>query len=156
MVVAPALSTRPRSITIIPDGSLHLVPFASLRDEKGQYWMKSVEISSVPSATVFHSLRSMRQTISPSRPFLGVAFSPTENGASPAKPARSREASFGDHPLDLKPLPYAEQEVSTAAQVLGAGSVVLTGDKASEGSLKAQPLRDFKIIHILPLTASVT
>jgi hypothetical protein len=32
-VVAPALSTHPTSVTIVPDGSLHLVPFASLRDQ---------------------------------------------------------------------------------------------------------------------------
>jgi CHAT domain-containing protein len=146
-VIAPALSTHPKSVTIIPDGALHLVPFASIRDQDGRYWMKSVDIASAPSATVFYNLRMARDSSSPSRPFLGVAFSPTDNSVS-SQPGRSREAVFGDHPLDLKPLPYAEQEVLTAAQVLGIGSVVLTGAKASESSVKAEPLSDFKIIHV--------
>jgi CHAT domain-containing protein len=148
LVVAPALATHPKSVTIIPDGSLHLVPFASLRDEKDQYWMKSVQIASAPSATVFHRLRSTHQVVTPKRPFLGIAFSPPQSSDPVVNASRSREASFGDHPLDLKPLPYAQQEVSAAAQVLGTGSVLLTGDRASESSLKAQPLSDFKVIHL--------
>jgi len=144
-VIAPALTTHPKSVVIVPDGALHLVPFASLRDENGQYWMKSVEIASAPSATVFHRLRTTPQAMIPTRPLLGVAYSPGET-ATTTKP--SREGSPTDHPLNLKPLPFAEQEVSAAAQALGAGSVLLTGNRATEASLRAQPLGDFKIIHI--------
>jgi CHAT domain-containing protein len=146
--VAPVLSSHPKSVVIVPDGSLHLVPFASLRDDHGQYWVKSVQIASAPSATVFYSLRSTRQIATASRPFLGVAFSPAESVSISAKASTTREASFGDHPLDLKPLPYAEEEVTAAAQVLGKGSMVLTGNKASEGSLKSEPLSEFDIIHV--------
>jgi CHAT domain-containing protein len=148
LAVAPALTTHPKSVTIIPDGSLHLVPFASLRDEKDQYWAKSILIASAPSATVFHRLRSVRPAATPSRPFLGIAFSPASNSNAIARASKSREASFGNHPVNLNPLPYAQQEVSAAAQIFGGGSVLLTGDRASESALKAQPLGEFKIIHL--------
>lgn len=147
-IVAPALTTRPEAVIIVPDGSLHLVPFASLRDGKGQYWVKSVQITSAPSATVFQRLRSARPSATPSRPFLGLAFSPSDSAGATITGAATRAASFGEHALDLKPLPYAEEEVSAAAHVLGKDSVVLIGARASESALKSQPLREFKIIHV--------
>jgi len=146
--VAPAISTKPNSVVIIPDGSLHLVPFASLRDDTGQYWVKSVQIASAPSATVFQRLRTAHTSGTRPRPFLGLAYSPGDSGAVIGKTAVTRAASFGDHALDLKPLPYAEDEVAAAAQVLGKGSVVLTGAGASETALKSQPLSEFEIIHV--------
>lgn len=146
--IAPAISTHPKSLAIVPDGSLHLVPFASLRDEQGQYWVKSVQIASAPSATVFQRLRSGGTTSAPPRSFLGVAFSPDEPGGAATKVSATRSASFGDHPLDLKPLPYAEEEVSAAAQLLGKSSVVFTGSRATESALKSQPLSQFQIIHV--------
>ena len=147
-IVAPAFSTSAKSVTIIPDGSLHLLPFASLRDEDGEYWIRSVKIASAPSATILQRLRSARESVVPSRPFLGIAFSPTSADASAIQASGSRSASFGDHPVDLKPLPYAQQEVSAAAQVLGPRSVLLLNEKATETALKAQPLGNFQIIHV--------
>ena len=147
-VVAPAISTRPKAVVIIPDGSLHLVPFASLKDDAGQYWVKSVQIASAPSATVFQRLRTAHSPVTPSRRFLGIAFSPAGQGSGTATVAVTRAASFGDHALDLKPLPYADEEVAAAAQVLGKDSVVLTGARASETALKAEPLNEFEIIHV--------
>jgi len=147
-IVAPALSGRPQSVTIIPDGSLHLLPFASLPDASGEYWIRSVKIASAPSATILQHLRSTRDTANPERPFLGIAFSPTSTDATTIQASRSRAASFGDHPIDLKPLPYAQQEVSAAAQVLGPGSVLLLNEKATETALKAQSLGSFQIIHV--------
>jgi CHAT domain-containing protein len=146
--VAPAISTHPKSVTIIPDGSLHLVPFASLRDEQGRYWVKSVQLASAPSATVFQRLRSIAASSTPPRAFLGVAFSPDEPGAATTKIVAKRAASFGDHPIDLSPLPYADEEVSAAALAFGKSSVVLTGSSASESALKSEPLGEFQIIHV--------
>ena len=145
-LVAPVVSGRPTLVTVVPDGILHLVPFASLRDEKNEYWVASVQIASAPSATVLHQLRSAPSGSSPSTPFLGVAFSPKEGARSAA--SDSREASFGDHPMNLKPLPYAQQEVGAAASIFGSSSVLLEGDRASESRLAAQGLANFNIIHI--------
>ena len=147
-IVAPAFSTRAKLVTIIPDGSLHLLPFASLRDERGDYWISSVKIGTAPSATILQRLRSARESVVPSRPFLGIAFSPNAADASAIQSSGSRSTSFGDHPVDLKPLPYAQQEVSAAAQVLGPRSILLLNDQATETALKAQSLGDFQIIHV--------
>ena len=147
-IVAPALTTKPKSVTIIPDGSLHLLPFASLRDAHGEYWIHSMKIASAPSATILQILRSTRESVAPPRPFLGIAFSPNAADASTLQASRSRAASFGDHLVDLKPLPYAQQEVSAAAQALGPDSVVLLNEKSTETALKAQPLGNFRIIHV--------
>ena len=110
--------------------------------------MKSVQIASAPSATIFLRLRSAHQVSGPPRPFLGVAFSPAPGNEPVTTASSSRLSSFGDHQLDLKPLPYAQQEVAAAADLFGKGSVLLTGDQASETALKAEPLNEFRIIHL--------
>ncbi len=124
LVVAPALSSRADAVTIVPDGALHFVPFAALRDEKNEFWMNSTSVTSSPSATVFHRLRSVARATTATKPFLGVAFSPGESGS---KENNARVASFGEHPMNLKPLPYAQQEVQAAARVFGDSSVLLQG-----------------------------
>ena len=48
----------------------------------------------------------------------------------------------------MKPIPFGREEIVEAANAMGPGSVTLDGDKASEAALKAQPLREFKVIHI--------
>jgi len=147
-VVAPALTSHAETVTVIPDGVLHMVPFAALRDENNQYWINSVQIASSPSATVFHRLRSVQQMVAPTKPFLGVAFSPRESSATDGMISNSREVSFGEHRLKLKPLPFAQQEVMAAANVFGSSSVLLEGNRASESSLDAEGLENFRIIHI--------
>ena len=49
---------------------------------------------------------------------------------------------------ELKPLPFAREEIAVAAKALGKNSVELDGVAASEAALKALALGDFKIIHI--------
>jgi len=147
-ILAPALNGHPRFVTIIPDGSLHMVPFASLLDANNQYAMQSMAIASAPSATVFQILRASGQTSTATRPFLGVAYSPAPaRGDTPGTEER-KGLLFNGQPLKLPALPYAIQEVTAAAQTLGERSVLLTGDRASEAAVKAEPLQDFKIIHI--------
>ncbi len=50
--------------------------------------------------------------------------------------------------MNLKPLPFAQQEVIAAANVFGSSSVLLEGNRASESSLSAEGLANFRIIHI--------
>ncbi len=147
-VFAPALSTRPTSVTIVPDGSLHLLPFASLLDPDNRYAISSMTIASAPSATAFHILRTDDQTSKATKAFLGVAYSPDATSDVDREISAKRGVMDGRMPLSLPPLAYASQEVTTAGETLGKTSVILTGDNASEAALKAQPLSDFKIIHI--------
>jgi CHAT domain-containing protein len=48
---------------------------------------------------------------------------------------------------NLKPLQFGREEIVEAANLLGAGSVTLYGAAASEAALKAQSLRDFRVLH---------
>ena len=146
-VVLPALSTHPTSVVIVPDGSLHLVPFASLPDSAGHYWASSVVVTFAPSATVFELLRSGKRNNTASRPFLGVAYSPgrTDGDQNDQHAAtRGLDSAFAS----LNPLPFARDEVQSGARVAGTGSVVLVDSAASESALKSQPLQDFKVIHL--------
>jgi CHAT domain-containing protein len=147
-ILAPALNDHPRFVTVIPDGSLHMVPFASLLDANAHYAMQSMAIASAPSATVFQILRTRDQTSTATRPFLGVAYSPVPAPSDSPGIEGKKGLLFNGRPLKLPPLPYAVEEVTAAAQTLGERSVLLTGDRASEAAVKAEPLQDFKIIHI--------
>jgi CHAT domain-containing protein/tetratricopeptide (TPR) repeat protein len=147
-VLAPAMSSRPTLITIIPDGSLHLIPFASLLDERNRYTLESRTITSAPSATVFYILRTADEPAGATKPFLGVAFGA---GSSVVKMSASANQSVGNPnglPVNLPPLPYAVQEVNAGAHAWGEKSVLLLDDHASETALKAEPLKQFKVIHI--------
>ena len=146
-VVLPALSTHPTSVVVVPDGSLHLVPFASLPDAAGHYWANSVVVSLAPSATVFELLRTGKRNTNASRPFLGVAYSPGRtdgDGNDQHSATRGLDSAFAS----LNPLPFARDEVQSGARVAGNGSVVLVDSAASESALKSQPLQDFKVIHL--------
>lgn len=147
-VLAPAISGHPTAITIVPDGSLHLVPFAALIDAGDQYVVSSMTVTSAPSATVFHILRTAHGSGTGGRPFLGVAYSEELEPASTVASASRAQATFNPQRLKLSPLPYALQEVTAAAEAVGNRSVLLTGKQASEAALKAESLNDFKIIHI--------
>ena len=146
-VFLPAISTNPSSVVIVPDGPLNLVPFAALPDRNGGCLARSVVISLASSATVFEMLRTAKRGIEPQRTFLGVAYSP---GGPAGKGGKGYVASRGldSDFADMKPLVFARDEVESAARIAGAGSLVLTDDKATESGLKAQPLQDFKIIHL--------
>jgi len=146
-VVLPALSTHPDSVIVVPDGPLHLVPFASLPDKNGQYWVKSVAIALAPSATVFQSLRVSRHATDPPKPFLGVAYSPEPHEGS-GQNQQIATRGLDSQISNLKPLPFAREEVQAAARVAGKESVLLVDDAASESAVKAQPLQDFRIIHL--------
>ena len=145
-VLSPALARQTTSVIVVPDGSLHLLPFGALMDADGATINKRVTVASVPSATVYFTLKTAAiQTAAP-RPFLGVAYSPPESAAS--QTASSTRGLFDLGKLELKPLHSAREEIEEAAKMLGQGSVTLEGAAASESALKALALRDFKVIHI--------
>jgi CHAT domain-containing protein len=144
LLLSPISKRGWNSIIIVPDGSLHLLPFEALQNEAGTYLVQQAAVSVAPSATVLAALRRERATIA-SREFLGVAFSaPPDNEA--AKP--------GDRTLsdlrggDIKPLKFAHEEVDKAKTALGGDSQILEGIHASEAELKEQPLSEYKVIHL--------
>jgi CHAT domain-containing protein len=145
-LISEALSQLPTSLIVVPDGSLHSIPFGALVDSNGTYLSQSVAVSSAPSATVYFKLRTVANPRPATKPFLGVAYSPEITG--PQLVAASTRGLFDLRGADLRPLPFAREEVNKAAAILGIGTVVLDGVGASERALKAQSLKDFKVIHV--------
>ncbi|MGH9327273.1 MAG: CHAT domain-containing protein, partial [Terriglobia bacterium] len=104
-----------------------------------------------PSATVLYILQGERHSPA-TRPFLGVGYAkgPTLAAAGEPLPDRVERAVRGIFGLDnptLSPLPYSREEVRSAARLMGAGSVLLLGSKATKEDVEAEPLGQFKILH---------
>ena len=145
-VISPAVVGNPTSLIVVPDGPLHLVPFGALMDAKGAYLDQQMTLSAAPSATVYCILKAASHLAAASKPFLGVASSPTT--ADNAKPSTAANEISQLRGADLKPLQFGREEIIEAAKALGPGSVTLDGSAATEAALKAQPLADFKVIHL--------
>ena len=146
LLVAPILHTDTDSLIVIPDGPLHLVPFSALVDESGAYLVERITLSAAPSATIYKLLSSTRETRRATKPFLGVAFSPSDQSAAPSASATRGIAALRSG--TLAPLRFGREEITEAAKTFGPDSVTLDGTQASEQSLKAQPLGDFRVIHL--------
>lgn len=146
-VVKPTVTGSPASIVFVPDGSLHLVPFASLLNAENKPLIEATAVSTAPSATVLQILKTARGANRASKVFLGVAYSP-KTKATPATgyPASTR-GIFDLAGPDLKPLMFAAQEVKEVAQVAGRSSSVLLDAAATETALKSEPLGDYRILH---------
>ncbi len=144
-VVLPVMDSHPTSIAIVPDGPLNLVPFTSLLDKNGAPLGQSAVVTLAPSATVFEMLRTARSEVQLPRPFLGVAYGPGHpEAAASENSTRALDSAFAN----LKPLPFARDEVLAGARVAGPESVTLLDGAATESALKAEPIKDFKIIHL--------
>jgi CHAT domain-containing protein len=146
-LIWPVLSEKSSSLIIVPDGSLHSIPFAALVDKTGSYLNQRLTVSAAPSASVYYALKTVSDARTATQPFLGVAYSPPDNQSTPDAASRTR-GLFDIRGPNLTPLPYAREEVKEAAAVFGKAAVTLDGDQASESALKAEPLADFKVIHL--------
>jgi len=139
-LIAPVRSPNISSLIIVPDGPLHLVPFGALVNDAGGYLNSELTLSAAPSATIYYTLSRTPRAVAARKPFLGVAFSPPSQ-SSKGLGSTTRAGS-------LKPLQFGHEEITEAAKVFGSQSVTLDGSQASEEALKAEPLADFKVIHL--------
>jgi CHAT domain-containing protein len=147
MLLAPVLRSDTTSLIVVSDGSLHLLPFAALIDADGKPLSRRMSVTAAPSATVYSALRTAQRTASTTRPFLGIAY--TQSRPAPTQVASAAVRGVLDlRGADLTPIQFGSEEVRSAADALGQGSVTLDGEQASESALKAQPLRTFKVIHV--------
>lgn len=138
----------PRKLVLVPDGRLNDLAFDTLADPSGRYVLESHVVAVTPSATVFDMLRAEGDSQA-TYTFLGVGYDkgPTVASALPDRIQRDVRGIFGlDNPR-LSPLPYSREEVESAAQFMGPGSIVLLGSRATKENVVAEPLVDFKILH---------
>ncbi len=131
-------------LVVIPDGSLHLLPFTALVDGGG-YVLGSHTVDINPSSTVY-SLLSRRnggkQAVA--MPYIGVAAwtQPTDNRNPIVRAVTGPERS------QLEPLPDSKLEVESIAQDLPKPSTILEGADATEGHFKSLPLDSTDVIHL--------
>jgi CHAT domain-containing protein/tetratricopeptide (TPR) repeat protein len=145
LLLQPALSWLPRSITqlvLIPDGSLHTLPFDALRaSRRAPHLAARYQMEVAPSATLWrhwrtHSVPARRRALAFADPSLGI----------PAAGAAAERNGALRRGLRLGALPHARRETRAMARHLGAVDVRV-GGRASEQALKAGDLSRYGLLH---------
>jgi CHAT domain-containing protein/tetratricopeptide (TPR) repeat protein len=147
------VSLKPRLI-ISPDGALHFVPFEALRNAQGRFLVRSNIISYSPSATMWRNLRQMARSHA-SRPLLALGAVDYTSGRSLSSEELPNSLAASTMPglsglsrSQLRDLPLSQDEVISISQVAGRRSELLLGNRATEDAFKAEPLSDFRVIHL--------
>jgi len=134
-----------RTLILIPDGPLHLLPFDSLIDQTGRFVVESHTVVYAPSATSYFLLATDQRLRSlPSRDLLGV-------GGVPYNPTEMAEATVtrGYDVRALTNLPGSRDEVLAAdAAFHDPGNTLLLGSNATESAFKRAELSQYKLIHL--------
>lgn len=138
------LPARIARLIVIPDGTLHHLPFDALRANRESPPLGArYQLAVAPSATLWRHWRvkaprtATRRALTLADPEL--AFSPAANA-----PARNASLQRG---LRLGRLPYARRESRALEHHLG-NVEVLIGARASESGLKGRDLRQYDILHL--------
>jgi CHAT domain-containing protein len=143
-------------LIVVPDGDLHLLPFSALVDN-GQYVLATHSVSTVPSGTVLHILRTRNRqgkTVN-ALPYVGVAAwtKAADTNIIPRilavlrwiEPHRSAE---GLERSQLIALPASKKEVEDIARDLPKPSMILEGQTATESEFKSLPLDEYNVLHL--------
>ncbi len=131
-------------LILVPDGSLHLLPFSALMDGSG-YLLRTHTVAISPSATVFTLLQNRDRTrISSSSAYLGVA--------AWTQPTNTRNfltrALSAPVQSDFTALPASKHEVEGIAQDFPNPRTLLEGADATETQFKRLPLVSTDVIHL--------
>ncbi|MGB7444808.1 MAG: CHAT domain-containing tetratricopeptide repeat protein [Coleofasciculaceae cyanobacterium] len=152
--IADLLPTKPNEpVIFIPEGSLFLVPFPALTDKTGSYLIEKHAILTAPSIQVLELTPKLAQKQKQNRHRTNevlVVGNPTMPKFSPTTQtfaANQPDASPKPDKLSqvLPPLPGAEQEAQTIAQLFN--TLVLTGDQASKLTV-VKKIENARIIHL--------
>jgi CHAT domain-containing protein len=133
-----------QDLIVVPDGSLHLLPFSALQDDKG-YLLETHTVAIEPSCTVFALLsRRTSKEVAPRMPYLGVAAwtQPTDNRNPVMRLVTGPQRS------QLVPLPDSKLEVETIAKDLPDPRTILLGPEATEGNFKSHIVASTDVIHL--------
>ncbi len=136
---------KAKSLIVVPDGGLHLLPFSALVESSGKYLVEDKAVSMTPSATVLSILRRRGPTLAGSRPYLGVA---AWTEAVDSRPWVLRSVSSNAQPKELLPLPESRDEVESIAAMLPRPATVLLGHEATKATFESLPLSDYRVLHL--------
>ena len=134
-----------RDLIVVPDGSLHLLPFAALVNPQGDYVLASHTIDVAVSSTAYVLLtKRVNKEIPLSLPYVGVAaWTQTADTRNPVV-----RAVTGPERSELVPLPDSKLEVETIAHDLPRPSTILLGPDATEAHFKHLPLDNTEVVHL--------
>ncbi len=139
LLIAPITDLLPdnpqQTVVFIPHRSLFLTPFAALEDTEGNYLIEKYPLLSAPSIQVMDLIGESSPAPSPDNNAVVVG-----NPSMPPLPKL-----WGGPDQTLSPLPGAEQEAETIAQLLNADAML--GEQATETKLK-QRLPKASLIHL--------
>ena len=134
-------------IIFVPQGVLFLVPFAALQDEDGTYLIEQHTLLVAPSIQVLqltHQLTTNRVQASENRN-TGQTI-PASSALIVGNPTMPKLVFQPGRPAErLSPLPGAEREAKTIADILGSQAV--TGDAATEKTVVEQ-MAQVRLIHL--------
>lgn len=137
-----------QTVIIVPDGSLHLLPFAALADQ-GQYLVALHRVTVAPSGTVLHILRHRtNQKPGEELPYLGVAAWTTRPRTHTTILASIIRSVSGPERSELVALPESQHEVETISSDLPSPNTILLGTRATETNFKHLPLNRYNVIHL--------
>ena len=146
-LLAPAIADLPPSIdrlVIIPDGSLHMLPFAVLHGLDDPPLAARYQLSIVPSATLW--LRFRQSEATPAEIPVLAWIDPLPAGRGSPLAAEERAWPLAEGAL-LGSLPHARKEGRSIVRHLGNASRRLIGPEASERAVKQSDLAKVGILH---------
>jgi CHAT domain-containing protein/tetratricopeptide (TPR) repeat protein len=143
-------------VIVAPDGALNLLPFEALRDNQGEYLLKSSVVSYVPSGTILDVLRQASESVKAVSPFLGVGDVAYENQGGAGRRIAAPDSVGGRvlrgmadlSGMRLQDLPQTREEVEEIGKIVGPGAVILLGKDATETAFKKEPLEQFRVLHL--------
>lgn len=158
------------TLFVIPDGSLHALPFGALVDESGQYLVQhfaALHLLQTGSALVVRDRPETRRGLvavggvdfGPSPPPNGAGIPLRDEAAAMVHPAASEDSiqadqgSTSDQIWGFGPLPGTEEEVERVAEVYAMfrpddpEPVVLTGANATERAIKTLAVPPY-VLHL--------
>jgi CHAT domain-containing protein/Tfp pilus assembly protein PilF len=137
-----------RRLLVLPDGPLHLLPFALLGEPGAtappRFLVEEKPVFTAASATVFASLAKTRRDRGPVHlSAFGDPAYPAQTGAAAGEPALKSALRRG---LRFDPLPGTRTEVLALRTLFPAGAEVFLGPEATEERAKALG-REASIVH---------
>jgi CHAT domain-containing protein len=161
VLLSPIAIQSKQTLIIAADGALRRIPFEALRNPAGEYLIKSHVIIYTPGATVLQTIRTSMPAHHASLPLLAIGDVPYEEllNSQERQDLVKTKVLRGLYDLmgiRLSSLPQTREEVISIGKMTGRRSVLLLGPEATEYNFKAQPLSDFKVIHMAVHSLSET
>ena len=124
---------------VAPDGILHYLPFEVL-PLAGEPLVEAIDVAYLPSASALGNLESRREPAEVVLAGLGDPLLGTADTDSMSGRVASR---FG-----LQPLPAAARELAAIGELMGDGSALATGARATEETFRRAAARGARILHL--------